>query len=111
MNNKKKQNNFYLAVAFAILWISFASIIQFHMERIHGRSHMASIEFLKTENQVSFKDSSTLSFKIDLNSGILDTDVIEFRLNSYAFLVNKNFSPKLIQADLEVPNQRGPPLA
>lgn len=111
MNNKRKQNNFYLAIAFAILWVSFASIIQFHMDRIHGRSHLAGLEFLKTENKVSFKESSTLRFKIDLNSGILNNDVEEFCVHNYNFLVNKNFSPKLIQADLEVPNQRGPPLA
>lgn len=111
MNNKKKQNNLYLAVAFAILWVSFASIIQFHMERIHGEDLLGGIDFIKTENSVSFKKNSTLSFKIDFNSGILNTDAQESHLYSYALISYLNFSPKSIQAHIEIPMLRGPPLA
>jgi hypothetical protein len=111
MNNKREQNNLYLAVAFAILWVSFASIIQFHMERIHGETLFGNIEFIKTENKISFKKNSTLSFKIDFNSGTLTMDADELRVYNYAFLAYQNFSPKLIQAHLEIPKLRGPPLA
>jgi len=110
MNYKREQNNLYLAVAFAILWVSFASIIQFHMERIHGEDLLGGIDFIKTENTVSFKESSTLSFKIDFNSGILRIDAYESHAYHYAFLAFQNFSPKQIQVHLEIPKLRGPPL-
>lgn len=111
MKTQKKQNNFNLAIAFAILWVSFASIIQFHVERIHEKTHIVSSEFVKTENKVSFKKDSGTSFKIDLNSGFLSQELNEFHINNYTFLVFKNFSPKTIQAHLEIPKLRGPPLA
>jgi len=109
--NKKRQKRFYLVIAFAIMWVSFASIIQFHIEQIHGRSYFNTIEFIKTENQTSCKKNAHLSFKIDLNSGILDADFKEPQelYHAYSLLLTEDVFQSLFQHHLETPSLRGPP--
>lgn len=56
-------------VAFAIFWISFASIIQFHISKIHGTDLTSAIEFVKSADQKSLNKDPKVFYKPDLNTG------------------------------------------
>lgn len=68
MKNFKAIN---LMVAFAIFWVSFASIIQFHISKIHGEDLTSTVVFVKSADQHSkVKDPKTFK-QSDLNDGIV----------------------------------------
>lgn len=71
----------YLMIAFAIFWVSFASIIQFHISKIHGEDLTATIVFVKSTDKHSKVKDPKINQHSDLNTGIL--------------LVNKNESNSL----------------
>lgn len=111
MNNKRKQNGFNLVIAFAILWVSFASIIQFHVERMHGDSVFESIEFIKTENKTSSKKDATLCLKMDFHSDVLasETSINKNTHTAYTLITSQNISSPTKQVYLDTRCLRGPP--
>ena len=111
MNNQRRHNSFNLVLAFAIFWVSFASIIQFHVERMHGDSVFESIEFLKTENKISSKKDTTLCLKMDFHSDVLasGTSVNKNTHTAYTLITSQNISSPSKQVYLDTRCLRGPP--
>ncbi len=66
--NQYKHKGINLIIAFAVFWVSFASVINFHIQDNHGADVLGHLEFVKTEMKQSFKKDSTFSFKINLHS-------------------------------------------
>lgn len=71
MNRLKSFKGIYLVIAFAIFWISFASIIQFHISKIHGEDLTATVEFVKSADQQSLVKNPKVFHHSDLNAGML----------------------------------------
>ena len=73
--NHFKNQFINLIIAFAIFWVSFASIINFHIQEHHGIDVLGQLEFIKVDSKKSFKKSSNLVYKksfnkhLDINSG------------------------------------------
>jgi len=70
----KRMNSFkgiYLVIAFAIFWVSFASIIQFHLSKIHGKDLSATIVFVKSADQHSLIKNPKVIQQFDSNDGML----------------------------------------
>ncbi len=111
MNNNRKQNGFNLVVAFAILWVSFASIIQFHVERMHGNEIFETLEFLKTENKTTSKKDSVPCFKMDFHSDVIasETSIDKNIHTAYTFYASLNISLPTKQIYLDNRCLRGPP--
>lgn len=111
MNNQRKQNGFNLGLAFAILWVSFASIIQFHVERMHGDNVFESIEFIKTENKTSSKKDTILCLKMDFHSDVFASETIVNKSTHTAFTLFTNLSISTPAKQVYIDTQclRGPP--
>lgn len=77
MSRMKNFKAINLMVAFAIFWVSFASIIQFHISKIHGEDLTSTVVFVKTADK-HYKVKDPITFKpSDLNAGILIENDIE----------------------------------
>lgn len=111
MNNQRKQNSFNLVLAFAIFWVSFASIIQFHVEKMHGDDLFENLEFIKTENKTSSKKDSAPCFKMDFHSDALVsvTSINKNILTAYTLFTCLNISTPAKQVCLDTRCLRGPP--
>lgn len=73
MKQMKSFKGIYLMVAFAIFWVSFASIIQFHLSQIHGEDFTSTIEFVKSDSK-SLKTDPKVKYHSDLNTDLLLVD-------------------------------------
>lgn len=111
MNKQRKQSRLNLLIAFAILWISFASIIQFHVERMHGDHVFESIAFIKTENKTFSKKDTSLCLKMDFHSDVFasETSVNKNIHTAYTLLTNLNIYTPAKQVYLDTLCLRGPP--
>jgi len=65
-----------LIIAFAIFWVSFAAIINFHIQEHHGIDVIGQLEFIKVDSKKSFKKSSNLVYKKSFNQH-LDINFID----------------------------------
>lgn len=112
MNKGNKHTSIYLIIAFAIFSVSFVSVINFHIQDNHGMDVLGNLEFLKTELKQSFKDDSSLSFQIDLNSGSLsisENEIIPFN-SSYSIDLCISLVSNIYKGCFETPVLRGPPI-
>ncbi|NPD44081.1 MULTISPECIES: hypothetical protein [unclassified Lentimicrobium] len=111
MNKQRKQNGFNLVIAFAILWVSFASIIQFHVERMHGDHVFESLAFIKTENKTFSKKDTTIGLKIDFHSNVFasETSINKNIHTAYTLLTSLNVSTPAKQVYIDTRCLRGPP--
>ena len=111
MNKTRKHKGVYLLVAFSIAWISFFSILNFHMHKICGEYLIGQTEFVKSSQKNSIKDNANFSYKVDLNSG--DFVILEFDQLPELTFVADNYHIQLVKRDsqscLSTPILRGPP--
>ena len=112
MEQSKRHIGIYLIIAFSIAWVSVASILNFHMNKIYGEDILGQIEYLKTDQNNTIKKDGGLSYKIDYNNnGVAiccekENDLNIF--NKYVVLstqINKGIS----QDCYLTPVLRGPP--
>lgn len=112
MNRIKAYNGIYLVIAYAIFWISFASIIQFHLSKIHGEDLSATIVFVKTADQHSLVKNPKVIHNSDLSAGMLVMD--ENEVNSLFNQLQKSSillkSESISHLSIEVYSLRGPPV-
>ncbi len=113
MNRMKNYKGIYLVIAFAIFWISFASIIQFHLSKIHGEDFTTTIVFVKSADQHSLVKNPKLIHHSDLNDGILVVN--ENESNSLFNQLQKTLillkSESISHLCVELHSLRGPPTA
>lgn len=109
--NHYKHKSINLIIAFAVFWVSFASVINFHIQDNHGVDVLGHLEFVKTGMKTSFKKDSSLSFKIDLNSGpfILSSKEGELNNKCYSIFLFSNLVNEIYTGCFETPVLRGPP--
>lgn len=107
----KSLKGIYLMIAFAIFWISFASIIQFHLSKIHGEDFTATVVFVKSADQHSLVKNPKVVYHSVLNAGMLAVNENE----SNAFFNQLQSTLKLLKSEsishvcVEVHSLRGPP--
>jgi hypothetical protein len=111
MNKMKKFKGIYLMIAFAIFWISFASIIQFHLSKIHGEDLTATVVFVKSADQHSLVKNPKVFHHSDLNDGILlvdekDSHTLYNLLRKTRILLK---SESISHLCIEIHSLRGPP--
>ena len=99
-----------LLIAFAIVWVSLATIISFHIQKKYQEDIIKKIVFVKTE-QKSLKQDAAFIYKLDLNSGFLrllnsDNDSIK---TSFTFLLFQSTSSHTFKGCLRIPDLRGSP--
>jgi hypothetical protein len=109
--NHFKNQFINLIIAFAIFWVSFAAIINFHIQEHHGIDALGQLEFIKVDSKKSFKKSSNLVYKksfnkyLDINSIDGDNDHhLSFQIIQFPYVV-VNIHDVHWQSDLI----RGPP--
>lgn len=108
MNNFK---GIYMMIAFAIFWVSFASIIQFHISKIHGKDLTATVEFVKSADHHSLKKYSKLFHQYDINDSVFIADENESKshfnqLQKTLILVKSETNSRHC---IKVHSLRGPP--
>ncbi len=98
-------------ITFAIFWVSFASIIQFHISKIHGNDFTRTIEFVKTLDHQNLKKDSKACFKTNFNSSswIVDERSVFTQFFQYSKILAQNISEQPTLICLEIPTLRGPP--
>ncbi len=105
---KCRNRSVNLLIAFAIGWVSLATIINFH---IHPEeSAIEKIIFVKTE-QKSLKQNAAFVYKLDLNAGLLrllNSDDISIK-TSFSFMLFQSSSSHSFKGYLRIPDLRGPP--
>jgi hypothetical protein len=111
MGKLKKYKGFYLMITFAIFWVSFASIIQFHISKIHGNDFARTIEFVKTLDHQNLKKDTKVCFKTNFNSSswIVDESTVFTHFFQYSKAFVRNISEQPMLICLETPTLRGPP--
>lgn len=113
MNRIKKFKVINLVIAYAIFWISFASIIQFHLSKIHGEDFTSTVVFVKSADQHSLVKNPKVIHHSDLNAGILMVN--ENESNSQFNQLQKSLillkSESISHLCVEVHSLRGPPTA
>jgi len=111
MKQSKKHKGLYLVVAFAIAWISFFSILNFHMHKIYGEYLLSQTEFVKSDQKNSIKEDANFSYKIDMNSG--DFIIPDFNQDVELIFVVVDYHIQLVKYDsqscYQTPILRGPP--
>lgn len=111
MSYSKKHKGLYLLIAFSIAWISFFSILNFHMHKICGDYLLNQSEFVKSDQKNSIKEDANFSYKKDLNSGSFIIPDIDELPNRIADCDHDGI--QLIKHDsqscLRTPILRGPP--
>lgn len=111
MKQSKRHIGIYLIIAFAIAWVSFASILSFHMHKIYGEDLIGQLHYLKSDQKLSVKEDNASTFKIDFNNGNLIIEENELTFNHYSQMVS--LSPQLVKNVLQdcylTPVLRGPP--
>lgn len=109
----KTYKGIYLLIAYAIFWISFASIIQFHLSKIHGEDLTATVEFVKSADHHSLIKNPKYIHHSDLNAGLLMVN--ENESNSIFNQLKKTLillkSESISHLCVEVHSLRGPPTA
>jgi len=107
----KNYKGIYLMIAYAIFWISFASIIQFHISKIHGEDLTANVVFVKSADQHSLVKNPKVIHHSDLNAGMLLMN--ENESNSLFNHLQKTLillkSESISHLCVEVHSLRGPP--
>lgn len=111
MKPSNKHIGIYLIIAFSITWVSFASILSFHMHKIYGEDLMGQLHYLKSDQKLSVKKDNSSTFKLDFNTGNLIIQQSELSFNHYFQVVS--LSPQLVKNVLQAcyltPVLRGPP--
>lgn len=74
MNRMNHFKGIYLVIAFAIFWLSFASIIQFHISKIYGKDLTSTVEFVKSVDHHSLKKISKIFHQSNLDDGVFLVD-------------------------------------
>jgi len=109
--NHYKHKSINLIIAFAVFWVSFASVINFHIQDNHGADVLGHLEFVKTGMKKSFKEDSSLSFRIDLNSGLLVLSNLKKQhlLICCSIISYCNIAQNAYTGCFQTPVLRGPP--
>lgn len=111
MKQSKRHIGIYLVIAFSIAWVSFASILSFHLHKIYGEDLIGQLHYLKSDQKVSNKENSVLTYKIDFNNGDLIFAENETNFSNYFHIVS--LSSQLVKNVLQdcylTPVLRGPP--
>lgn len=111
MEQSKRHIGIYLIIAFSIAWISVASILNFHMNKIYGQDILGQLEYLKTDQKNTINKDGGQSYKIDFNNGDLICLEEENELNvfSHSLILSIQIIKNNSQDCYLTPVLRGPP--
>jgi hypothetical protein len=111
MRGKKTFKGIYLMIAFAIFWVSFSSIIQFHLTQIYGNDLTSSVEFVKTSDSKTLKKDPKLFLKMDQNFDdftAVNLNYFKVYLSQSKFYISKLYSQSQ-KVCIDLTLLRGPP--
>jgi len=107
--SQNRNRSLNLLIAFVIIWVSFASIIDFHIHKIHGKDIVHDIVFIKTEKKKQIQYHTTFKIKPDFNVSFVIFQANDIVKSIFSIIVFQNSIGHTHLACIQNPLLRGPP--